>query len=43
MNKFVCVHIGFEKPTPEIMEAGGQWFESINDSTVENIGFRGGK
>tara|TARA_B110000263_G_C15232193_1_gene475174 strand:+ start:294 stop:587 length:294 start_codon:yes stop_codon:yes gene_type:complete len=43
VNKFVCVHIGFEKPTPEIMEVWGQWFESIKDSTVENIGFRGGK
>ena len=43
MKKFVCMHIGFEKPTPEIMEAWGQWFESIKDCTVENIGFRGGK
>ncbi len=43
MKKFVCMHIGFEKPTPEIMEAWGQWFESIKDNTVENIGFRGGR
>ena len=43
MKKFVCMHVGFEKPTPEIMEAWGQWFESIKANTVENIGFRGGK
>ncbi len=43
MKKFVCMHMGFEKPTPEIMEAWGEWFESIKDHTVENIGFRGGK
>lgn len=43
MKKFVCMHFGFEKPTPEIMEAWGQWFESIKDNTVENIGFRGGR
>jgi len=43
VKKFVCMHLGFEKPTPEIMEAWGQWFESIKDNTVENIGFRGGR
>jgi hypothetical protein len=38
MNKFVLVHIGFEQPTPEIMAAWGEWFESIKDITVENVG-----
>jgi len=37
------MHMGIEKPTSEIMEARGQWFESIKDNTIENIGFRGGK
>ena len=38
MKKFVLVHIGFEQPTPEIMSAWGDWFESIADITVENVG-----
>lgn len=43
MKKFVLMHMGFEKPTPEIMAAWGDWFSSIQDKTIENIGFRGGK
>ena len=27
MKKFVLLHYGFEKPTPEIMAAWGKWFE----------------
>ena len=42
MKKFMLLHFGFEKPTPEIMEAWGKWFESIADRTVENGGFHGG-
>jgi hypothetical protein len=38
MKKFVLVHIGFEQPTPEIMAAWGEWFESIKDITIENVG-----
>jgi hypothetical protein len=38
MSKFVLVHIGFEQPTPEVMEAWGDWFDSIEDVTVENVG-----
>ena len=29
MKKFMILHLGFEKPTPEIMAAWGKWFESI--------------
>ena len=29
MKKFVLLHYGFEKPTPEIMAAWGKWFEAI--------------
>ena len=43
MKKFVLLHYGFEKPTPEIMNAWGTWFESIADRTVDNLGFSGGR
>jgi hypothetical protein len=29
MKKFMLLSVGFEMPTPEIMEAWGKWFESI--------------
>ena len=41
MKKFMLLHFGFEKPTPEIMAAWGKWFESIADKSVENGGFHG--
>jgi hypothetical protein len=31
MRKFMFLSVGFEMPTPEIMEAWGKWFESIGD------------
>ncbi len=43
MNKYMMLHFGFEKPTPEIMEAWNKWFESVADRTVEHGGFMGGK
>ena len=43
MKRFMLLHFGFEKPTPEIMAAWGNWFDSIADKTVENGGFRGGR
>ncbi len=39
MKKFMLLHFGFEKPTPEIMAAWGEWFESVADKSVENGGF----
>jgi hypothetical protein len=39
----MLLHYGFEKPTPEIMEAWGDWFESIADRTVDRGGFSGGR
>jgi hypothetical protein len=42
MKKFMFLHFGFEKPTPEIMAAWKKWFESVADNTVENGGFHGG-
>ena len=38
MKKFVLVHIGFEQPTPEDMAAWNDWFESIEEITIENVG-----
>ncbi len=43
MKKFVLLHYGFEKPTPEIITAWGKWFESIKDNTIENLGFSSGR
>ena len=42
MKRFMLLHFGFEKPTPEIMAAWRKWFESVADKTVENGGFHGG-
>ena len=38
MKRFVLVQIGFEMPTPEMMEQWEAWFRSIADITVENVG-----
>ena len=44
MKRFMLLHLGFEKPTPEIMASWGRWLESVADRTVEHGGFhRGGR
>lgn len=44
MKKFVLLHYGFEKPTPEIMAAWNQWFDSIKENMVDMAGpFVGGR
>jgi len=43
MKKFVLLHYGFEKPTPEIMAAWGKWFEATKPHTVDMGGFGGGR
>ena len=43
MKKFMFLHIGFEKPTPEIMKAWMAWFESISAKQVDQGGFSGGR
>ena len=44
MKKFVYLHYGFEKPTPEIMAAWGKWFESMKDNIIDMGGhFSGGR
>ena len=42
MKKFVLLTIGFTQPTPEIMESWMQWFKSIEDNIVDQIGLRNG-
>jgi hypothetical protein len=43
VKRFMLLHFGFEKPTPEIMAAWGKWFESVADKTVEQGGFGGAR
>jgi hypothetical protein len=43
VKRFMLLHFGFEKPTPEIMAAWGKWFDSAADKTVDQGGFRGGR
>jgi hypothetical protein len=43
MKKFMLLHFGFEKPTPEIMKAWGAWFQSIAPVQLEQGGFSGGR
>ena len=35
MKKFVLLHYGFERPTPEIMTAWGKWFESMKGHIID--------
>lgn len=41
MKRYMLLHFGFEKPTPEIMAAWGKWFESTADRTIDKGGFHG--
>ena len=43
MKRFMFLHFGFEKPTPEIMEAWKSWFESIADKQIDQGGFGAGR
>ncbi len=43
MKRFMLMHFGFEKPTPEIMASWREWFASVADKTVENAGLRSGR
>jgi hypothetical protein len=43
MKKFVLLTIGFTQPTPAIMEAWNQWFKSIEDKMVNQVGLRNGR
>ena len=39
MTQFMLLHVGFDKPTREVMEAWEKWFESIADRNVAQGGF----
>ena len=43
MKKFVLLTVGFTQPTPEIMESWNQWFKSIKETIVDQIGLSNGK
>ena len=43
MKKYMFLHFGFEKPTPEIMDAWKAWFALIADHQVDQGGFAGGR
>ena len=43
MKRFMLLHYGFEKPTPETMAAWNGWFQAVKTRAVEHGGFRGGR
>ena len=43
MKRFMFLHVGFERPTAEIMQAWHAWFASIADKQVDQGGFAGGR
>jgi len=43
MKKFALLTIGFEKPSPEIMQEWMKWFSSIEEKIVQQVGLSGGK
>ena len=42
MKKFLFLHYGFERPTPEIMQTWQNWFASFADRQLDQGGFAGG-
>ncbi len=43
MKTFMYLTLGFEKPTPEIMQAWGRWFDEIKDRIVAQGHFPRGR
>ena len=43
MKKYLLLTIGFEIPTPEIMEGWNKWFDSLADVLVDQGGFSNAK
>ena len=43
MKQFMILHVGFEMPTPEIMEKWNQWFADTKACTLDMGGFMGGR
>lgn len=42
VKRFMLLHYGFQKPTPEIMAAWKTWAAALGERTVEHGGFHGG-
>lgn len=42
MKRYLLVHIGFERPTPELMSAWQKWFAAVAPRTLDNLGLRNG-
>jgi hypothetical protein len=42
MKQFLLITIGFTQPTPEIMEEWMQWFQSIEDKMIDQVGLMDG-
>ncbi len=43
MKKFVLLTVGFSEPNEEIMKAWMEWFESIREKIVEQVGLWNGR
>jgi len=43
MKKFMYLHVGFDKPTPELMQAWHAWFASLSERLLDQAGFAAGK
>ena len=43
MKQFMILHVGFEMPTPEIMDKWHDWFAETKSCTIDMGGFAGGR
>ena len=43
MKQFILITVGFTQPTSEVMQSWMEWFESIKDKIVDQIGLANGK
>ena len=43
MKKFMLLHVGFERPTQEIMQAWHAWFGTISSMQIDQGGFASGR
>ena len=43
MKQFMIMHVGFKKPTPEVMKEWMKWFKSIESRQIDQQGFMAGR
>jgi hypothetical protein len=43
MKRYLLMHLGFERPSPEVMAAWQAWFQAVSARTTENVGLRNGR